>query len=225
MSNLGNAKILGGIGALLMLIGFFVSSFGALLIIGLILLFIGIKFIADETKDKKIFDNFLYYFICHLIAIVAVLGILTYTFVNSNIDFTNIQQIAQQITDFNSFMDVFGGLIVGCLAAFIIGWILFIIGSLFLRKSFNSIAQHTNVGLFKTAGLVYLIGALTMIIFIGIIIIWVALIIEVIAFFSLPEKLPSSTAAKASKRRCPNCGRTIPEDARACPYCAKKFDE
>ncbi len=28
-----------------------------------------------------------------------------------------------------------------------------------------------------------------------------------------------------SDRRCPNCGRTIPMDARACPYCAKKFEE
>ena len=26
-----------------------------------------------------------------------------------------------------------------------------------------------------------------------------------------------------SDRRCPNCGRTIPLDARACPYCSKKF--
>ena len=25
-------------------------------------------------------------------------------------------------------------------------------------------------------------------------------------------------------RRCPNCGRAIPNDARVCPYCAKKFD-
>ena len=24
-------------------------------------------------------------------------------------------------------------------------------------------------------------------------------------------------------RHCPNCGRSIPFDARACPYCAKKF--
>ena len=28
-----------------------------------------------------------------------------------------------------------------------------------------------------------------------------------------------------SDRRCPNCGRNIPMDARACPYCAKKFEE
>ena len=28
-----------------------------------------------------------------------------------------------------------------------------------------------------------------------------------------------------SDRKCPNCGRPIPMDARACPYCAKKFEE
>jgi len=26
-----------------------------------------------------------------------------------------------------------------------------------------------------------------------------------------------------SKRRCTSCGRIIPEDARYCPYCPKKF--
>ena len=29
----------------------------------------------------------------------------------------------------------------------------------------------------------------------------------------------------SSERRCPNCGRTIPDDARICPYCSKKFEE
>ena len=28
-----------------------------------------------------------------------------------------------------------------------------------------------------------------------------------------------------SIRRCPNCGRAIPFDARVCPYCAKRFEE
>jgi len=29
----------------------------------------------------------------------------------------------------------------------------------------------------------------------------------------------------APSRHCPNCGRAIPEDARSCPYCNKKFEE
>ena len=32
-------------------------------------------------------------------------------------------------------------------------------------------------------------------------------------------------ASASSERRCPNCGRVIPDDARACPYCAKKFED
>lgn len=28
----------------------------------------------------------------------------------------------------------------------------------------------------------------------------------------------------SSARRCPNCGRIIPEDAKTCPYCSKKFE-
>ena len=29
----------------------------------------------------------------------------------------------------------------------------------------------------------------------------------------------------SSNRYCPNCNRIIPEDARCCPYCSKKFEE
>jgi Na+/H+-dicarboxylate symporter len=29
---------------------------------------------------------------------------------------------------------------------------------------------------------------------------------------------------KEPNRRCPNCGRAIPEDAKTCPYCSKKFE-
>ena len=36
---------------------------------------------------------------------------------------------------------------------------------------------------------------------------------------------PAKGKAAGGDRRCPNFGRTIPMDARACPYCAKKFEE
>jgi hypothetical protein len=38
------------------------------------------------------------------------------------------------------------------------------------------------------------------------------------------EKKAESPSSKA-ERRCPNCGRVIPDDARTCPYCSKKFEE
>ena len=35
---------------------------------------------------------------------------------------------------------------------------------------------------------------------------------------------PIGGEKKEPDRRCPNCGRAIPMDAKACPYCAKKFE-
>ena len=33
----------------------------------------------------------------------------------------------------------------------------------------------------------------------------------------------TSRKESETKRYCPNCGRNIPNDARVCPYCEKKF--
>jgi len=37
-------------------------------------------------------------------------------------------------------------------------------------------------------------------------------------------KKPNTSAATPSDRRCPSCGRSIPDDARVCPYCGKNFE-
>jgi len=37
--------------------------------------------------------------------------------------------------------------------------------------------------------------------------------------------IPQHMEQPSSDRRCPNCGRVIPIDARVCPYCGKKFEE
>jgi uncharacterized membrane protein len=83
-------------------------------------------------------------------------------------------------------------LVGGCFISLIVAWILLILGTLYLRKSYNSIAEHTKVDLFKTTGLVYFIGALTLIVVIGVFIIIIAKILEIVSYFSLPENLPSS---------------------------------
>lgn len=196
MGNLSNAKVFGGIGALLSLIGGFVPGIGfVVFIVGLVLIFLGIKNIADETKNKSIFDNYLYYFILNIIAIVAAVAIMFASL--GSIDILNIGEQAQNITDFTTFWDTFGGLFTGCVLALFVAWIFMIIAALFLRKSYNSITEHTKVDLFKTTALIYLIGAITLIVLIGGLIILVAKIIEIIAFFSLPDTLPK--AAKASE--------------------------
>lgn len=194
MSNIGNAKLLGGIGAILSLVGgfFFANAGAAIGIVGLILIFIAIKYIADETKDKSIFNNYLYYFLTSVIATVVTIAIVAYS-VLTTIDIYNIEELGQNITDFSSFWTTFGDAITGCILALIIGWILLIIGTIFLKRSYYSIAEKTKVDMFKTTGLVYFIGAITLIIGIGFLILLIARIMEIIAFFSLPDNLPEET--------------------------------
>jgi len=191
MSKLSEVKVFGGIGALLMLIGGFVPYAGPVIsIVGLILLFIAVKSISELTKDEEIFSNYLMHFIINIIAIVALIVIMLLAFGAAG-GFTWISGLeGAEITDLESFWDNFGTIIGGCILALVVSWILYIIAAIYLRRSYNKIAEHTKVDLFKTTGLIYFIGAITTIIIVGLIIIFVARIIEIIAYFSLPDNLP-----------------------------------
>lgn len=194
MSKMGQAKMLGGIGALLTLLVFIPSVGFVVGLVGLVFVFIAVKYIADETKDSKIFQNYLMNFILTIVAFGAVIAIMIMSFGLSG-GMNWIQSLQQQdITNPSEFMSSFGTLIGGCILALLVAWVIIIIGSLYLRKSFNSIAAHTKVDLFKTTGLVYFIGALTMIVIVGFFIIFIAQILEIVSFFTLPENLPSAPA-------------------------------
>lgn len=193
MSKLSEAKTFGGIGALLMLIGGFVPYAGPIIsIVGLVLLFIAVKSISNLTKDDEIFRNYLMHFIISIIAIVALIVIMLLAFGAAG-GFTWISGLeGAEITDLESFWDNFATIIGGCILALVVSWILYIIAAIYLRRSYNKIAEHTKVDLFRTTGTVYFIGAITTIIIVGLLILLIARIIEIIAYFSLPDNLPEA---------------------------------
>jgi uncharacterized membrane protein len=190
MTKLGEAKIYGGIGAILMLLSLAPYAGPILGLIGLILVFIAVNHIADETKNNKIFRDYLMNFIFQILAVVAVIVILIIAFgLSGGIEWAmNLSQ--QTFTDFNSVWNEFGTIFTSAIIALVLAWIFLVIGAYFLRKSYNSIAEHTKVNMFKTTGTVYFIGAITLIILIGVLILFVAKILEIVAYFSLPENLP-----------------------------------
>lgn len=197
MVELSNAKLFGGIGAILMLVGGFIPYAGPIVsILGLVLLFIAVKTISDLTNDKNIFSNYLMHFIFGILIIVAIFVIMIIAFGAAG-GFTWLSSLENaEITDFESFWEYFGEIIGGCVLALIVGWILSIISAIYLRRSYNGIAEHTKVDLFKTTGTIYFIGAITTIVLIGFLILLIARIIEIIAYFSLPDKLPTKTEAQ-----------------------------
>ena len=50
-------------------------------------------------------------------------------------------------------------------------------------------------------------------------------IIGLIIWLVIRPQIGGEKKSAADDRKCPNCGRPIPMDARVCPYCSKKFEE
>ncbi len=87
-----------------------------------------------------------------------------------------LQQVKNLI--FESGLTIFGAIFI------LVG---LIVGFYFLFEALKELAEQTEIKLFKTAGLLYFIGAISIIVFfIGFLIIFVAWIIHIIAYFSVP---------------------------------------
>ena len=152
MVELKDAKIWGGIGAILTVVG--------LGFIGFILKLIGVKKISDATGNEEIFSKYLWAAILAIIASVLI------------------------------FVGLLSGHILGFSLMAVVGAIIMIVAAYFMKQSYDMIARETGVNMFSTVALLYIIGAVLTIILIGALIIFIAAILEIVAFFSLPDSAP-----------------------------------
>jgi uncharacterized membrane protein len=207
MSRLGDAKTLGGVGSILLLIP-------GVNIVGYILILVAAKYVSDELGDRSIFDNMLYAVIAGIAGGVAVAFII----------FTG------------AFFGVFSfttSAIVGVIAGLAVSWIALVISSIFIRRAYDTMATKLNVGMFRTAGLLYFIGAILTIILVGYLLLFVAAILQIVAFFSISDTaqgMQSQPVAQPSTLQmpqpgmkfCPGCGTQLASSATSCSKCGAK---
>ena len=204
---LQSSKTLGGVGALLMVISpFAVSGFSLLIgLVGLILVLIAVKGLSDHYKEPSIFNNSLYGVILSIVGVVVfvaalfvtaisfftnVLGVELSTAFSDPTAFANIEWTEAMILD--NLLDHVAALV----GSLVVLFVFVVVAAIFLRKSLTAVAAKTGVNMFSTAGLLTLIGAVLTIIVVGFIILWVALILLVVAFFSIRPQAaqpPAST--------------------------------
>src|SRR2546422_10047577 len=169
MASLSSAKTLGGVGGIL-------AFFPVLSLVGWILILLATKEISESVQDKTIFDDAL------LAGITAVIGAVVFgVFVFSG---------AIGGVFFLGPFGVGGVGFLGFLAILGAFWVFTIISAIFLNRSYEKIAQRLNVSTFATTGLLYLIGAALTIVLVGFLILLIALIFQVIAYFSIQDRLP-----------------------------------
>lgn len=174
--DLKNAKLLGGIGAILMF-GVLLRKVGVFLsIAGVVLTLIALKEIASKFNKPSIFNNYLIAFVLHVASSI----ILLFSSIASIISFFFI------IFNFRFGIRLGAGFIILLLVLY--G--LYIVSGYFVKKSFDEIAEVTNISHFRTAGLLIFLGAILLILFgLGGIIVLIGYVFEIIAFFTLPDKI------------------------------------
>ena len=154
----------------------------------MIMTLVAVKYISDILGDRRIFNNMI---VSVVLAIggIAVLVAFVFTAIARFIGIGNLFGASPSVPPTipaSDIISLIASLAIGLLAA----WVLIVISAVFLRMSYKSVAARLNVGLFSTAALLYLIGAALTIILIGFVLIFVAQILLIVAFFSLPDTPP-----------------------------------
>lgn len=198
MTSLSQARTMGGIGSILVLLAAIPLAGPILAIVGFVLVLIAVKNVSEVVADKSIYNNTIVS--TTLAAIGVVLGAVAifatiFSFVGmppfSPPHFSGPPGPSMFATPR---MFELMSTILTVLAAV---WIIYMVSAVFFRKSYNKIASSLNLGIFRTTALLYLIGAALSIILVGFIIVFIAGILQVVAFFSIPEQMPQPTQPSA----------------------------
>jgi len=226
MGSLSSAKTLGGVGGILVFLP-------GLSLVGWVLILLATKEISESVQDKTIFDDTL------LAAVTAIIGAVIgtvlfvaflFSFPRASVGFFAFGSLALSLP----FLVILGTF-----------WVFTIISAIFLKRSYEKISQRLNVSPFATAGSLYLIGAALTIILVGFLILLIAQIFQVVAYFSIQDRPPTSgwsqpapqtfasspmvqQPAIASQQPpveskfCPKCGAKLPSIAVFCTSCGAK---
>jgi len=196
---LESSKTLGGVGAILVVIGFlgfFGTGYAGLLcLIGIILTLIALKGMSDHYNDAGIFNNALYGFITTIVggvAFIATLVAMVFMALLTGLDWADPLAIQAYFMDLNNLWSVIGTVVI----AFVVLFIFMVISAVFFRKSLSSLAVKSGEKIFDTAGLLWLIGAVLTIILVGLIIILIAWILIAVGFFSIKTTAAQPTATQ-----------------------------
>jgi uncharacterized membrane protein len=185
MSSLSNAKLLGGIGSILVLLTA-VPNVGWLFgIAGLVMILLAIRDISRVVGEKNIFSNMRNAIVLTVGAIavgtVTVIGTIYRVLSLGSFEGTRFV-LASNITPSEWF-----SLAIIAIGGLLAVWGLLVGSAFFVRRSLGLVGSKLNVKRFETAGLLYLIGAATAVIGVGFVIIFVAEIMLAISFFSIEE--------------------------------------
>ena len=174
--NISTQKILGGIGSILILL-VFTSEATLLGIVGFVLWLISMYQLSNILRKPSIFQKALIGFILSIggIVIASAFGLTA-----------AISSLATMGGETGAIL----GLGLGVVVAFIVAYAIIVVSFYFYKQAYDILAQSTTQNLFKIAGLLMFIGAITIILFgLGGLLMLVGYILRAVAFFTAPNEV------------------------------------
>lgn len=164
----GSEKILGGLGSIFIMlspvptVGWILGTAGFMMVV------LAFNEISRKANNPKISSDI-------LISLVLVMAGLFFG-------------ILVVLPSFFAILFGHGGGFIGLSLGFIVMYTLAVLAYYKFREALKLVADFTGVSLFNTAGNMFFIGAITLIIFIGNILLYIAWILLAIAFFFMPDE-------------------------------------
>ena len=213
------APTLVGSGIFLALIGFAVAA-GILALAGYILFLIAMHRLSNYYNEKTIFSNLIRALIIQIVTAV----VLTVAAVVAVFSFGGLITTSSTTTVPSVVLGMLGFYAVIALVSFVIS----IYCAVLFKRSFDRLTEKSGVDSFRTAGLLYLIGAILSIVAVGSIIMWIAWIFAAMGYRKL-QPLPATPApfvppyqtGTVAVKRCPTCGAENSPDAIYCRNCGR----
>jgi uncharacterized membrane protein len=198
---LQSSKTLGGVGAILLFIGVIplLQYLWVIGLVGVILVLVALHDFANVYRERGIFSNAMYgvavAIVGGIVAAVLALAVvltnlkdfLTQIYPGWNGNWASLQGMTPNTSNIDP--TAIFPFIAGILVILVIVWIFAIIAAFFVWRSLKQVSNKSSVGLFGTAGLILLIGAIIPVI--GLLLMWISALILAIAFFTLkPQEQP-----------------------------------
>jgi len=190
----------------------FVIALVVIAVLEFILFVVGMHRLSHYFKEPAIFKNLLYAILVGVVSIVVISVLMVLQFLFSLSSFT--PATGSPVTPPTTLY------FVSLIAILALSVAMAIVSAVFIYRSFNKLGETSGVDNFKTAGLLYLIGA-----FIPLVA-WIGWIFAAIGFHNLKPITPISYQAETSMptlqtKRCPYCSTENKMDALYCRFCGK----
>jgi uncharacterized membrane protein len=225
--NFESNRILAGVGALLTAIGSLVvfrGPVGIVGIVGLILVLIATRWLADDYKNYAIYRNAVAGFTLALIGTFIAIAVF------AAFDFLSGFIFSHPIVGVLGYIFAIGG--------WLVMFLFFLLQGVFFKQAFDNLAHSSKEGILRTGGLLLLIGGALTIIFVGFFLLFIGWIIVAIGLFSLrppmqptqtytsppPTTTPTAGTVSGQIKYCPHCGAENKLEGTFCTHCGRRLN-